>query len=176
MQISELKPFQKRVDLSFKVVEVREAKEVQSKLDNTTHKVAEAVVADSSGSILLTLWDDAITKVAQGKSYKLGNGFTSLFQNTLRLNIGRQGTIEETEDIGEVNKENDVSSKEFERGPRRFGGGGGRGGFGGGGRGGFGGGGRGGFRGGGGGGFSRERQAPKEESTEEESFEEPSEE
>jgi ssDNA-binding replication factor A large subunit len=128
------------------------------------------VVADASGSVLLTLWDDAIAKVEAGKSYKIANGFTSLFQNTLRLNIGRYGTIEVTEDIGDVNTENKVSEKEFERPPRRFGGGG----FGGG-RGG------GGFRGGRGGGFGGGRgrgpRGPRrEEGYGEQASEEPSEE
>ena len=55
-----------------------------------------------------------------------GNGYTSLFQNKLRLNIGRYGTLEAaTEEVTEVNETNNLSEKEFERRPR-FGGGGGR--------------------------------------------------
>lgn len=148
MQITELRPFSKKVDLNVKVLSKNEIREVNSKLDNSTHKVTEALVGDASGTILLTLWDDSIDKVEIGKSYKIGNGYTSLFKNSLRLNIGRYGTLGDAEaEITEVNQENNLSEKEFEQ-QRRFGGGGrfggGRGGYGGGQRR-FGGGNRGGY-------------------------------
>src|SRR3989338_4689431 len=154
MQLSELRPFAKKVDVIVKVLGKNEVREVTSKLDNSTHKVTEANVGDASGVILLTLWDDMIDKVEEGKSYKITNGYTSLFQNKLRLNIGRYGTLEAaTEEVTEVNETNNLSEKEFERRPR-FGGGGGR--FGGGG--GYNrGGGRFGGRDRGGGGYNRDR-------------------
>ncbi len=124
MQISELRPFSKKVDLTVKVLEKNEVREVSSKLDNSTHKVTEALVGDASGTILLTLWDDSIDKVEIGKSYKIGNGYTSLFKNSLRLNIGRYGTLADAEtEVTEVNQENNLSEKEFPQ-QRRFGGGG----------------------------------------------------
>ncbi|MFH1256184.1 MAG: hypothetical protein V1494_02730 [Candidatus Diapherotrites archaeon] len=152
VQITELRPFSKKVDALVKCVSKNEVREVTSKLDNSSHKVTEALVGDTSGTILLTLWDDMIDKVEAGKSYKITNGYTSLFKNSLRLNIGRYGQLEEsTEDAGEVNESNNVSDKQFESRGRFGGGGGGGGGFGRGGGGGrFGGGGRGGGRFGGG--------------------------
>lgn len=147
MKINELRPFQKKVDLPLKVVKIMEVREVSSKLDNSTHKVTEALVGDDTGSVLLTLWDEAIEQVKENQSYNLENGYTSLFKNTLRLNVGRYGKLTESEeDIGTVNEENNLSNKEFERPQRSFsprgggfrGGGGNRGGFrGGGGRGNF---------------------------------------
>ncbi|MDO8537551.1 MAG: single-stranded DNA-binding protein [archaeon] len=157
MKINELRPFQKKVDLPLKVVKVNEAREVSSKLDNSTHKVTEAVVGDDTGTVLLTLWDEAIEQVKENQVYNLENGYTSLFKNSLRLNVGRYGKLTESEDDIKVNEENNLSDKEFERPQRSFtprdGGGGYRGGGGRSGGGGFrgGGGGRGNFRGGGGG-------------------------
>ena len=162
MKIEELRPFQKRVELNVKLTEKNEAKEVSSKLDGSTHKVAEVMIGDGTGTVLLTLWDDMIDKVEVDKNYKIANAYTSLFKNTLRLNIGRYGTIEEsTEEVGEVNKGNNLSEKEFERRPRSFGGGS-RDSYGGGrSRGGFGGGSRGGYGGG------RGQRAPRKEESEE---------
>ena len=170
--IASLRPFAKKVDLTVKVLNKAEVREVSSKLDNSTHQVTEALVGDASGTILLTLWDDMINKVEAGKSYKISNAYTSLFKNSLRLNIGRYGTLEDSaEEVATVNEENNVSDKQFEQRPRfgggaggggggRFGGGGGGGGrrFGGGGGGRFGGGDR--DRGdrGGGRGFGRDRE------------------
>jgi replication factor A1 len=117
-KIAELRPFQKRVELNVKVLDKKEVREVTSKLDNSNHKVTEAVVGDDSGVILLTLWDDMIDKVEVNKSYKINNAYTSLFKNTLRLNIGRYGELKDAEqEVTEVNEANNVSEKEFE--PRR---------------------------------------------------------
>ncbi|PIN98498.1 MAG: hypothetical protein COT90_03930 [Candidatus Diapherotrites archaeon CG10_big_fil_rev_8_21_14_0_10_31_34] len=133
-KISELRPFQKKVELAVKVLEKNEVREVTSKLDNSNHKVTEALVGDESGIILLTLWDDMIDRVELEKTYKIANAYTSLFKNCLRLNIGRYGELTDSkEEVAEVNKENNVSEKEFEQRGRfgggnrgRFGGGGNR--------------------------------------------------
>lgn len=141
MKISELRPFAKKVELTVKALSKNEIREVSSKLDNSTHKVTEVTVGDDSGTVLLTLWDDAIDKVEPGKAYKIANAFTSLFKNTLRLNLGRYGELTETDETVEVNESNNMSEKEMEYRRRPFGGGGG--GFRRGGGGGYGGGGRG---------------------------------
>ncbi|MFH1224377.1 MAG: hypothetical protein V1676_01090 [Candidatus Diapherotrites archaeon] len=110
--VAELRPFSKKVDLVVKVLEKNEVREVTSKLDNSQHKVTEALVADATGSVLLTLWDDAIEKVEIGKSYAITNGYTSTFKDSVRLNIGRYGEFKEAEkEVGEVNTENNVSGK-----------------------------------------------------------------
>jgi replication factor A1 len=130
MKISELRPFAKKVELTVKALSKNEIREVTSKLDNSTHKVTEVMVGDDSGTVLLTLWDDAIEKVEPGKAYKIANAFTSLFKNTLRLNLGRYGELSESEDDIQVNETNNMSEKELEvrRRPFNRGFGGGRGG------------------------------------------------
>lgn len=133
MNISELRPFSKKVDLIVKVLEKNESREVTSKIDSSAHSVAEAVVGDASGSVQLTLWDDMIAKVEVGKCYEIKNGYASLFQNTLRMNIGRYGTIEEAQAEIEPNTANNMSEQQHERQSRYGGGGGGGGGYGGGG-------------------------------------------
>ncbi len=120
MKISELKPFAKKVELTVKALSKNEVREVTSKLDNSTHKVTEVMVGDDSGTILLTLWDDAIEKVEPGKAYKIANAFTSLFKNTLRLNLGRYGELSEISEEVEVNEQNNMSEKELEVRRRPF--------------------------------------------------------
>jgi replication factor A1 len=120
--VSELKPRMKSVNISFKVVEKGEAREVTSRRDGETHRVLDATVGDSTGTVLLSLWDDTIETVEVDKTYRLENGYTSLFQGHLRLNIGRYGNLSEAETpIEEVDTENDLSAAEHER-PRRYGG------------------------------------------------------
>ncbi|MCD6484793.1 MAG: single-stranded DNA-binding protein [Candidatus Odinarchaeota archaeon] len=116
--VSDLRPKLREVNLKFKVVEKSEPREVTSQKDGSTHKVAEAVIGDETGNIKMTLWDDQIDMLEEGKTYELQNGYVGFFRNTLRLNIGKYGSIKEIEeDISEVNMENDLSERVYR--PRR---------------------------------------------------------
>jgi len=156
--VAELKPRMKNVTIAFKVVAIGEEREVTSRSDGATHRVADATVGDSTGCVQIPLWDASIDEMKPGTTYQLKNGYTGLFRGNLRLNIGKFGELSEHEEaIEEVNEEVDMSAEEHEDDRRRggggggYGGGGGRGGGGYGGSGGYGGGGR--DRGGGGGGY-----------------------
>jgi len=160
--VAELKPRMKNVTISFKVVSIGEQREIESRKDGTSHRVCDITVGDSTGTVQVPLWDETIDEVEEGSTYNLTNGYTGLFRNNLRLNVGRYGKLEAAEEaIEEVNMDVDMSEAEHEDDrPRRSYGGGGGGGYGGGGRGGgyggrsggYGGGGR--DRRGGGGGYS----------------------
>jgi len=84
---------------------------------------------------------------------RIENGYVTLFKGNMRLNIGKYGKMEMAKEPleGEVNTENNVSSKAYEQERRPFRRGGGYGG-------GRGGGGYGGGRGGGGYGGGRDRR------------------
>lgn len=125
-----------------KVVEKKDEKDIVSRIDGATHKVAEFLVGDPSGSIIMSLWDDAISQVEIGKTYQIENARVIVFNNSMRLSPGRLGKISPASEDIEANTQNNVSEKHVERPFRRFGGSGGAGG----GRGGFGGGSRGGSR------------------------------
>ena len=159
-KIDAVKPLEKHLDVVFKVCEKEEEREITNK-SGETHRVCDFSVADDTGKITITLWNEDIDLLELEKVYKLSNGFANVFRNSLRLSKGKYGALAEDSTLfDEVNTENDRSSEHVEDPRRRSygGGGGGRGGYGGGGgdrggRGGYGGGGgdRGG-RGGGGGG------------------------
>ncbi|MFX0056494.1 MAG: hypothetical protein ACFFAX_15915 [Promethearchaeota archaeon] len=140
--VAELRPRMKNVTISFKVLETGEEREVISRDNGESHRVLDAVVGDSTAVVSVPLWDTHIDEVEIGNTYTLKNGYTGLFRNNLRLNIGRYGELSEAEEaIDEVNMDVDMSAEEHEDTRRRGGyGGGGRGGGGYGGRGGGGGG------------------------------------
>src|SRR5208283_1699917 len=153
VKVSELGPYSKQVNTTVKVVQKGEARETVSRQDGTTHRVLDALVGDETGTIYMTLWDDNIDKVNEGDSVNVKNGYVRPFKGSMRLNIGRYGSLEPAGTaLGDVNTQNNLSDKIVEERPyeggRRYGGG-----YGGGGRGGGygGGGGRGGGYGGGGG-------------------------
>jgi len=158
VNVNDLTENSKNINITVKVIEIGETKEIQSRTG--AKQVCEAKVADKTGTILLSLWDNQIGKIAVGDVISVQNGYISVVRNSMRLNIGKYGKMllsEET--LDEVNTENNVSDKHVEmpERPRRSSGGrgGGGGGYGsmyggGGGGGGYGGGGGGGFRRGGG--------------------------
>jgi replication factor A1 len=114
--VAELRPFMKSLNITFKVIEKGEAREVTSRRDGETHRVVDATAGDATGIVLLSLWDDNIEEIEVDKTYRLEKGYTSLFQGHLRLNIGRYGEISEADDaIEEVDAENDMSAAEHEQ-------------------------------------------------------------
>ena len=114
--VSDLKPKLREVNLKFKVVSKADEREVSSRLDGSTHRVSEAVVGDETGVVTMTLWDDQIDQLTEDSTFVLKNGYVGFFKNTLRLNIGKYGSIESSEEeIGTVNTENDISNKVYER-------------------------------------------------------------
>ena len=119
MKIEELKPRNKELEAIFKVVSIGEENEVVSKRDGSSHKFVEVVVGDETGTVIMTMWDDDIGKMEEGKTYKLENGYTTLFRSSIRLNSGKYGKIEEVEEEIEVNTDNNMSEKEFKREFRR---------------------------------------------------------
>ena len=154
--VAELKPRMKNVTISFKVIAMGEERAIESRRDGSSHRVCDITVGDTSGTVQVPLWDDAIDSIEEGATYNLTNGYTGIFRGNLRLNVGRYGKLDVSEEaIEEVNMDVDMSLEEHEddRPRRSYGGGGG--GRGGGGYGGGGGRGGGGGYGGGGGGRDR---------------------
>jgi replication factor A1 len=159
VKVSELNPSSRAVNVLAKLVSKSEIRNIAAGRDGSPHKVSDALVGDETGSVYLTLWDDNIDKVKESDTILVKNGYVNLFRGNIRLNIGKYGTLEVSDQTigGEVNTENNVSSKMYEQERRPFRG---RGGFGGGG-GGYGGGRGGGYGGrdrrGGGGGYRQRR-------------------
>jgi len=151
----------KNVNATLKVIEIGEVKDIKSQYGDK--RVCEVKVADATGSILLSLWDDQIGKIAVDDTISIQNGYISVVRNSMRLNIGKYGKMLLAEEaITDVITEPNMSDKHVEQPerPRRTGsyGGGSSSGGGGGGRSGSGGyGSMYGGGGGGGGGFGAGR-------------------
>jgi replication factor A1 len=107
------------INVKVRVVEKSEPRTVFSRRDNTEHRVTEALVGDETGSIQLTLWDDAIDEIVVDDVISIKNGYINTFRGSMRLNIGRYGTSEKIEEeIPTVNSENNLSERQV---PQRYG-------------------------------------------------------
>ncbi len=136
MKIGDLNQYSRQINVVVKVISKTDVREVTTKMDETQHKVCEALVADDTGAIYLTLWDEAVEKVEEDQILAISNAYMNTFRGSMRMNIGRYGTYEVLEEAPwpDVNLENNLSAKQVEYDGPRGGGFGGRGGSYGGGR------------------------------------------
>jgi len=128
VKVGELTPTSRAVNVKAIVVSKSETRSIASGRDGAPHVVCDALIGDETGCIYLTLWDDNIEKVKEGETISIGNGYVSLFRGSMRLNIGRYGTLERAKEplTCQVNTQNNLSSKVYEQQRRPFRGRGGR--------------------------------------------------
>jgi replication factor A1 len=91
--IKELQDGMKRVSVEAKVVEKGDPREVKSRFKDETYRIVDAVVADESGSVKLTLWNEQIDQVNIGDNIKIENGYVTSFKSEIQLNVGKFGKL-----------------------------------------------------------------------------------
>jgi replication factor A1 len=107
--------------LTVKVLSKTPTREIISRSDGSKHSLSNALVGDETGCIYLTLWDDNIERVKEGETIVIKNGYVSLFKGSMRLNVGKYGSIEHSEkQIEGVNEENNLSNKIIKREPHYY--------------------------------------------------------
>lgn len=129
MKIGDLKSYSRKVYTVAKVISIGEPREVTSRKDNSSHTVCEALVADDTGSVYLTLWDEAIDEIDEEMILQLDNAYINVFRGSMRLNLGKYGSYEVLEEapFDEVELENNISDQQVEYQRRPYGRGGNRG-------------------------------------------------
>jgi len=80
MKIADLNQYSREINVVVKVISKTDIRAVTTKMDETQHKVCEALVADDTGAIYLTLWDEAIDKIQEDMVITISNAY----MNTLR--------------------------------------------------------------------------------------------
>lgn len=115
--VDELKPGLKSINMKVRCSSKNETRDIVSRKTGENLRVTEAVVGDETGSILLTLWNDDIDKMQPDHVYKLSNAYTTVFKGSLRLNLGKYGSMEEIDENtpAEVKLDNNLSDKVYEQ-------------------------------------------------------------
>jgi replication factor A1 len=93
LDIKDLTDGMKRVSVEAQVVEKGDVREVKSKFKDETYRIVDAVVADETGSIKLTLWNEQIEQVNVGDKIKIENGYVTSFKGETQLNVGKFGKL-----------------------------------------------------------------------------------
>ena len=91
--IKDLQDGMKRVSVEAKVVDKGDAREVKSRFKDETYRIVDAVVADETGSVKLTLWNEQIDQINVGDNIKIENGYVTSFKSEIQLNVGKFGKL-----------------------------------------------------------------------------------
>ncbi len=120
VKIGDLTTYSRGVNTVAKVISKTEVREVTSRSDGTSHRVCEALIADETGSVYMSLWDDNVDSVVEDQVLQVSNGYINLFRGSMRLNIGKYGSYEEVEEapFADVNLDNNLSSRQYDPPPR----------------------------------------------------------
>jgi replication factor A1 len=93
LKIKDLQNGMKRVSIEAKVTEKSDPREVTSRFKDQTLKVADTIIADETGQIKLTLWNEQIDQVNVNDAIKVENGYVTSFRGEIQLNVGKYGKL-----------------------------------------------------------------------------------
>jgi replication factor A1 len=91
-QIRDLRVGMKKVNLKAKVVEIATPTIVFTRFGNYA-SVANALLADETGTIKLCLWNEQIDAISVGDIVQIENASTSTFRGERQLRIGKNGIL-----------------------------------------------------------------------------------
>src|SRR3989344_1547407 len=92
MKINEIQPRQGNITIEAELISKEEPRTF-SKFGKEG-RVCDAALADSTGEISLTLWNEEIEKVKVGDTIKLENGWCSEFKDKKQVSAGKFGKLE----------------------------------------------------------------------------------
>ncbi len=84
------------VNIRVRVLSKNSPKTVKTR-DDKHHKVIDIEVADRTGRIILSLWDEMIDLLKDDDLVDIENGYINKFKGELRLNVGRFGNLSKVE-------------------------------------------------------------------------------
>jgi len=91
-RIKNLKAGMKQINLKARVIEIPKSKLVYTRFGTMTY-VSNALIADETGSIRISLWNQQIHIISEGDSINIKNGKVTRFGGELQLRIGRHGSL-----------------------------------------------------------------------------------
>jgi replication factor A1 len=92
LPIRDLRSGMTQICLKAKVLEIAEPNTVYTRYGNYA-SVANALIADETGTIKLCLWNEQIRCISAGDTIQIENARASTFKGQRQLNIGRKGLL-----------------------------------------------------------------------------------
>lgn len=115
LKVSEIEPNVREINLVAKVLEKGEERTVTNRNSGEEHKVMDVLIGDDTGVLYFSAWNEQIDRIQQDETYQFLKAKTILYKKNIRLSLGRQGIIEDSEQkVEEINSENNISLAEHE--------------------------------------------------------------
>jgi replication factor A1 len=92
LPIRDLRTGMSQINLKAKVLEIPTPKLVFTRFGNYA-SVANALIADETGTIKLCLWNGQIGSISVGDTIQVENARASTFRGERQLNVGKKGTL-----------------------------------------------------------------------------------
>ncbi len=86
----------RKVNVRFNVIKKGKTRIVTQRSTGRKHEISDCIVGDSTAIVNLTLWNEDIDTIEQGKTYELQNGYINLFDECMILSKGRRGSLVES--------------------------------------------------------------------------------
>jgi len=103
LHIRDLRTGMKQVNLKAKVLEIARPTLVFTRFGNYA-SVANALIADETGTIKLCLWNEQINSISAGDTVQIENARVSMFRGERQLRIGKNGILSIAEDMNSIRK------------------------------------------------------------------------
>ena len=94
--IAQLTRTNRRVNVRFNVIKKGKTRIVTQRSIGRKHEIADCVIGDATGIVNLTLWNEDIDVIEQGRTYELQNGFINLYDECMILSKGHRGILTES--------------------------------------------------------------------------------
>ena len=92
LQIKNLRAKMKHVKVKARVLEISKPRAVETRFGSQAY-VSNALIADNTETIELSLWNDLVDAVSVGDIIEIENGHVAYFRGKRQLRIGRHGKI-----------------------------------------------------------------------------------
>ena len=91
-KVNQIKGRMDSVDIILRVIEIEPKRTVKAK--NGEWVLREVIAGDETGRIKVVLWGEGIgASIKQGDIIKIENGWTTVFNNRIELNVGSKSKI-----------------------------------------------------------------------------------
>jgi len=91
-RIKDLKAGMKQINLKARVLEIPKSKMVYTRSGMMAY-VSNALIADETGSIRISLWNQQINIISEGDLINIKKGKVARFRGERQLRIGRHGSL-----------------------------------------------------------------------------------
>ncbi|MFW9847594.1 MAG: GNAT family N-acetyltransferase [Candidatus Thorarchaeota archaeon] len=91
--IADIKEGMKSIRIRGTIKSISETRQVTSSKDGKSHRVANAILVDDTGSVTLVLWNDYIRQVREGEEIIIPDGYVNDYRGNLQLNINPYSAV-----------------------------------------------------------------------------------